>query len=202
MSGAQPWSRADPAEYRALPLRAHELLFDVALHDVWQVDLPHRGVDYTIEEVRPLLALDSLASINPALRALFALRGWLGRVLRWDADESGAEIHPESFLGRLAPDDDEESLVEPGTPDPPFTVLYVHRHESVGEIRNATVHAFSVLAMQPRFADYRLYWAIYVRPVGRITVFYMALIGPFRRFIVYPAILRHVHQTWCARHGA
>ncbi len=202
MSGARPWSRADPAEYRELPLRAHELLFDVALHDVWRVDLPHHGVDYTLEEVRPLLAFDSLASINPALRALFALRGWLGRVLDWDADESGAEIHPESFLGRLAPGDREESLVEPGTPDPPFRVLYVRRHEAVSEIRNATVHAFSVLAMQPRFEDYRLYWAIYVRPVGRITGFYMALIGPFRRFIVYPSILRHVHRTWCARHGA
>lgn len=202
MSKARPWSRADPAEYRELPLRAHELLCDVELHDVWQVDLPHHGFDYTIEAVRPLFAMESLASINLAVRALFALRGWLGRVFRWDADGSAAQDPSESFLGRLTPADHEESLVEPGAPDPPFTVLYVHRHEAVGEIRNATVHAFSVLAMQPRFEDYRLYWAIYVRPVGRITGFYMALIGPFRRFIVYPSILRHVHRTWRARHGA
>jgi hypothetical protein len=28
----------------------------------------------------------------------------------------------------------------------------------------------------------------------------MALIDPFRRLIVYPALLRHLHRTWIARH--
>jgi hypothetical protein len=45
-------------------------------------------------------------------------------------------------------------------------------------------------------AGYRLYWAIYVRSVGRITVPYMRLIDPFRRFIIYPAVLRSVHAAW------
>ena len=31
--------------------------------------------------------------------------------------------------------------------------------------------------------------------------FYMALIAPFRRFLVYPAILRHLHRSWLARFG-
>ena len=115
---------------------------------------------------------------------------------------AGRISSPRAPGGRRGPRDRGGSLVEPGTSDPPFTVLYVRRDEAVGGIRNATVHAFSVLAMQRRFVDYRLYWAIYVRPVGRITAFYMALIGPFRRFIVYPSILRHVHRTWCARHRA
>ncbi len=43
---------------------------------------------------------------------------------------------------------------------------------------------------------YMLYWAIYVRPIGRVTGWYMALIDPFRRFIIYPAILRHVQAAW------
>jgi len=94
------------------------------------------------------------------------------------------------------------SLVEPGTADGPFTVLYVHSYEAVSEIRNATVHAFSVFALEPRLSGYRLFWAIYVAPVGRLTAFYMAVIDPFRRLLIYPAILRHLHRTWVAAHRA
>lgn len=200
MSAGRPWGRADPEEYRALPLRAHELLARVPLHDVWRVDLPRRRADCNLEDVRPLLTLESLASINSVVRALFALRGWLGRVFGWDAGDSGP-THPDSFVRWLTAEDREESLVEPGTPDPPFSVLYVRPHEAVLEIRNATVHAFSVLAMQPRFEGYRVYWAIHVRPVGRWTAFYMALIDPFRRLVIYPAILRHLYREWCAQRG-
>jgi hypothetical protein len=196
----RPWARVDPAEYRGIELRAHELLARVPVHDVWRVDLPHAGGDYTIEDVRTLLTLDSIASINPAVRGLFALRGWLGRAFRLDRDSAGE--HSESYLRWLTPDDCEESLVEPGTPDPPFTVLYVRPYEAVSEIRNRTVHAFSVLAMQPRFEDCRVYWAIHVLPVGRLTPLYMALIDPFRRWIVYPSVLRNVHRQWCERLGA
>lgn len=194
----QAWGRADPAEYRALDLRAHELLERVPLHDVWRVDLPHDGAECTIEDVRRLLSLENLSRVNPAVRALFALRALLGRIFRWDTEARGAD-HPDSFLRWLGPQDREESLVEPGTPDPPFTVLYVRDDEAVSEIRNATVHAFSVLALRVRFQDCRVYWAIHVRPVGRLTRFYMALIEPFRRFVVYPSILRHLHRSWCAR---
>ena len=195
----RPWSLADPAEYRRLPLRAHELLRGVPLHDVWRVDLPHHGAEHTINDIRTLLSLDSLTPINPAVRALFALRGWMGRVFGWDSDERPSLEDPELFLHRLTEDDRAQSLVEPGTADLPFTILYVRTAEAVGEIRNATVHAFSVLALDRRSEDYRIYWGIHVRPVGRVTAFYMALIDPFRRWIIYPSILRHVHRTWCAR---
>ena len=199
MSEPRPWSRADPAEYRELPLRAHELLDRVPLHDVWRVDLPYDADEPTIEDLRSMLTLEGMSSINPAVRALFTLRGWMGRVFHWDAAEGSSAEHPDSFLRWLSPQDREESIVEPGTPDPPFTVLYVRPHEAVAEIRNTTVHAFSVLALKPRFQDCRVFWAIYVRPVGRLTAFYMALIDPFRRFVIYPAVLRHVYRTWCAR---
>ena len=43
---------------------------------------------------------------------------------------------------------------------------------------------------------YRLYFAVYVRSVGRLTPFYMARIDPFRRWIVYPSLLRSVRSTW------
>jgi hypothetical protein len=38
--------------------------------------------------------------------------------------------------------------------------------------------------------------AIYVKPVSRFTTFYMALIDPFRRLVVYPALGKHAQQRW------
>jgi hypothetical protein len=58
------------------------------------------------------------------------------------------------------------------------------------------VHAFSVFALLERSSGYRLFWAIYVRPVGRITSWYMRLIDPFRRVLIYPAVLRYVRAAW------
>ena len=53
-----------------------------------------------------------------------------------------------------------------------------------------------VLALVERPSGYRLYWAIYVRPVGRLTGWYMRLIDPFRRLMIYPAVLRRIRAGW------
>jgi hypothetical protein len=43
---------------------------------------------------------------------------------------------------------------------------------------------------------YRFYLGIYVRSVSRFTPFYMALIDPFRKLIVYPSLLHSVRARW------
>jgi hypothetical protein len=43
---------------------------------------------------------------------------------------------------------------------------------------------------------YRYYLAVYVQSVSRFTPFYMALIDPFRKLIVYPSLLRSVRARW------
>jgi Protein of unknown function (DUF2867) len=75
-------------------------------------------------------------------------------------------------------------------------VLYVLRDEALSEIRNATVHGFMALALAPCGEGYVVYMAVYVKAVSRFTQFYMALIDPFRRFVVYPAIGRTVQRAW------
>jgi hypothetical protein len=192
------WSRVDPAHFRRLDLRAHGLLADVPLHDVWKVELPGGGVNRTLADARAFMSAENLMSLNPVVRALFQLRTWLGRVFRWDP--STRTPGAQSFIYRLSDEDRKQSLVEPGVSDGPFTVIYVRPFEAVSEIRNATVHAFSVLAFEECFGGYRLFWAIYVAPVSRLTTLYMALIDPFRRVLIYPAVLRHVHRSWRAVH--
>jgi hypothetical protein len=64
------------------------------------------------------------------------------------------------------------------------------------------VHGFLAFALEELPAGYRLYWAVYVKPTSPLTPVYLALIEPFRRFIVYPSLLRRVRKAWMARYGA
>ena len=189
--------RVTPEEYERIDLRAHTLLADVPLHDLWLVELPGGGPGRTIVDLRAFLSVESITAANAAVRFLFGLRAWLGRVFGWDREPPQASR--ESFLQRLSAADRECSLVAPGTPEGPFRVLFVSPREAISEIQNPTVHAFSVFALVERSSGYRLYWSIYVRPVGRITSWYMRLIDPFRRVIIYPAVMRHIRAAWARR---
>ena len=181
-------------EFRALDLRCHTFLHDVPLHDVWRIDLAGGGPGRTIRDVDAIGAPARGGKLPLATRALFALRFALGRALGWDRPRTDELTH--SYLHRLTDDDRRRCLLDPGTKRGLFRMLYVSADESIGEIRNATVHAFLVMALRPRDDGYRLYWGIYVKPVGRLTSVYMALIDPFRRFIVYPAMIRQVQSAW------
>src|SRR5882672_1063251 len=168
--------RISPSEYLALDLEAHALLAEVPLRDVSAVDLPNGGEGRTIADV--LRGMES-ARGNPPLpvRALVGLRRAIGRAFGWDGES------PEpSFASRLSGDQRQRSLCAPGARSGPLRLLYQFPNEVVGEARNATVHAFSCMALRARPGGYRLYWAIYVESVSAFTAIYMALIEPFRRF--------------------
>jgi Protein of unknown function (DUF2867) len=102
----------------------------------------------------------------------------------------------ESYVNRLAEADRSQSQVAPGTRGGMFRVLYVFENEALSEIRNATVHGFVAVALTPSPGGYTLHLAIYVKLVSRLTTLYMALIDPFRRFVVYPALGRRAQQHW------
>jgi len=172
------------------------LLADVALRDVSAIDLPGGGPDRTIGDVRALLFRDSALTATLPLRVLFSLRLLLGRWFGWD--RTVREHAEDSYLGKLSNDQRRRSLAEPGTSDGAFRLMYLFPKEVLGEVRNATVHAFSCMTIRRTASGYRFYWAIYVKNVSRFTPVYMALIEPFRRFVVYPAILRRLRDSWVA----
>jgi hypothetical protein len=186
--------RVTPAEFQGLDLRCHALLGDVPLHDVWAIPLAGGGPGRSLPEARAILFADRRPTTNLAVRGLFALRWTLGRAFGWDEERHD---RPElSYVHRLADADRSRSQVPPGTREGPFRVLYVFDDEALNELRNATVHAFLALALRPRAGGYTLYLAIYVKPVSRFTALYMAIIDPFRRLLVYPALGRHVQRSW------
>jgi hypothetical protein len=186
--------RVKPADFQKLDLRCHALLSDVSLHDVWAISLNGGGPGRSIQDARAILFGDRRSS-NVAVRGLFALRSALGRAFGWDDERH--DPPGMSYVHRLTEADRSRSQVPPGTREGPFRVLYVlGACEALSELRNATVHAFLALALTPRPGGYTLYLAVYVKPVSRFSTLYMALIDPFRRLVVYPALGRHAQQRW------
>jgi hypothetical protein len=191
--------RVTPAEFRRIDLRCHALLADVPLHDVWAIPLDGGGPGRTIRDAHAIL-FGQRPREKLAVRGLFRLRWALGRVFGWDDERHDPPAL--SYMHRLTEADRLQSEVRPGTREGPFRVLYVFANEALSEIRNATVHGFLALALAPRPGGYTLYMAIYVSPVSRLTRFYMSLIDPFRRFIVYPALGRGAQRNWADAHAA
>ena len=186
--------RVKPADFQKLNLRCHAFLSDVPLHDVWAIPLEGGGPGRSIRDASAILFGHRPSSGNFAVRGLFALRWALGRAFGWDEERHA--VPGASYVHRLSEADRLQSQVAPGTRDGHFRVLYVFGDESLNELRNATVHAFLALALTQRPGGYTLYLAVYVKPVSRFTALYMALIDPFRRLVVYPALGKQAQQRW------
>jgi hypothetical protein len=186
--------RISPEEFRQKPLRVHTFLADVPLHDLWMIHLPGGGEGRTLEDFQRLLAFGDLERSNIIVETLFRLRWFLGRLFGWDDDRH--DLPTASYVHRLTDDDRQRSRVEAGSADGPFRLLYRFENESLGEIINATVHAFALTAMEASANGYTLYLGVYVKKVSPLTPVYMALIDPFRKLFVYPAMIRKMERTW------
>ena len=183
-----------PTEFYALSLRAHTFLADVPLHDVWAVDLPTHRDGVTLSEFLRRASQGGINRLPPVARALIRLRLFLGRIFRLEAEPKDALAA--SFGSRLTPEDRARSFVVSGTPEGLFRVVYRFENEQLLEIQNRTVHAAALSALAERADGYRFYFAVYVRQRTWITPFYMGLIDPFRKWIIYPAMLKTIRATW------
>ena len=193
LGGLALMPRISPREFERLPLRVHQFLAGVPLHDVWAVDLPRTRSGITLDEF--LRAAGGLPFRPSAVvRALLRIRFSVGRLLGWDHDPDGPVR--EAFATRLTTADLVQTLTPAGTRESPFRTVYRFRNEQLLEVINRTAHAAALSALVETETAYRLYFAVYVRSVGRLTPFYMALIDPFRRLIVYPSLLRSVRTSW------
>jgi hypothetical protein len=185
--------RIDPETFRRAPWHVHRFLAGVPLHDVWQFHLDGGGPGRDLGDFRALM---NAIRPGPAVRLLFGLRRALGAALRLDDRRPSSAPPPTSYVHRLDADERARSLAPPGSDWGIFRLVYAFPDEALGEIVNATVHAFSFMGMAPAPGGYRVHWGIYVRPVGRITGPYIALIDPFRRWLIYPALVAKVERAW------
>jgi len=185
--------RISTQEFERLPLRVHDLLAGIPLHDVWAFDLPRTRPGITLDEYLRA-ASGRQFTPSPVVRALVWIRLSVGRLLGWDREP--AAIAWESFATRLTDADRAKSLSPAGTREGLFRVVYRFENEQLLEIINSTAHAAALSALVETPNAYRFYFAVYVQNVSRFTPVYMALIDPFRKLIVYPSLLRSVRATW------
>src|SRR5262245_29503151 len=117
-------------EFERLPLRVHDFLADVPLHDVWAVDLPRIRSGITLDEF--LRAAGALPfTPPPVVRALLSIRFFVGRLLGWDREPHAAAR--DTFATRLTTVDVSKCLAPAGTREGPFRIVYRFENEQLLE---------------------------------------------------------------------
>jgi Protein of unknown function (DUF2867) len=191
--GGGTMPRISAWEFERLPLRVHDFLAGVPLHDVWAVDLPKVRAGITLNEFinstseRPLRC-------SPAVQALMNARFALGRIFGWDGEPAAHSF--ERFASRLTTVDRSRTLAPPGKPEGIFRMVYRFENEQLLEVINRIAHAAALSALVETELAYRFYLGVYVCPVSRFTPVYMSVIEPFRRLVVYPSLLRTIQARW------
>ena len=191
--------KASIQEFERLSLRVHSLLAGVPLHDVWSVDLPRWRAGLTLDDFLRT-AGNCLCTRSSLVRMLLDVRFFVGRFFGWDREPAATAW--QTFATRLTDTDHSRSLAAAGTRDGFFRVVYRFENEQLVELINRTVHAAALSTLVETATGYRFYFGIYVRNVSRFTPFYMALVDPFRRLIVYPSLLRSVRARWNQAFGS
>jgi hypothetical protein len=186
-------SQISAQEFKRLPLRVHNFLADVPLHDVWAVDLPHIRPGITLNEFLRASRAHH-CKLSPGARTLLSIRLFAGRL--FGLDREPVRPKSEAFSMRLTDTDRSKSLAPPGTPEGLFRIVYRFENEQLVELTNRTAHAAALSALIETSTAYRFYFGVYVQNVSRLTPIYMTLIEPFRKFVVYPSLLRTIRTTW------
>lgn len=178
------------------PWRIHAITKDFQVLDVWALPTPGDADGFS-----RLVGLWSTFDPNrtsPVVRALFAARWTIGRILGLDRPESGLGARVETLRDRL-PADLHGTPTDFVSDRSPFKPLYLTESELAMEIVNQTVHGVLHVGWVPDPdvpGGFRGQMTVLVRPNGALGVAYLAAIAPFRHLIVYPVMMRDIERLW------
>jgi hypothetical protein len=192
MLGSRP---LDKSEHMTRPWRIHDLTKDFQVLDVWALPTPG-GADDFARLVDLWSTFDPKRS-SPVVRALFAIRWTLGRMLGLDRPETGLGSRVETLRDRL-PADLRGTPTDLAADRSAFSPLYRTGDEFAMEIANQTVHGVLHVGWVPDrdSGEFHGQMAVLVRPNGALGAAYMAAIAPFRHLIVYPLMMRDIGRAW------
>jgi hypothetical protein len=204
--------RLPNSAHESRPWRIRQIAPDFTVEDVWALPVHGRAEDFqTLIEM--VGSLDPAHADSRAARVLWNVRDRLGR---WfdlgsisepvDAgrDDPAGKLpipgtHETSLSGRL-PDDLRDTAADVDFGSLPFEPLYRTDVEFAAEVSNRTVHGVLHLAwVEQGQGRYQGQMAVYVKPRGPFGKAYMALIKPFRYWVVYPALMREFGRAWQKR---
>jgi hypothetical protein len=201
--------RLPNAAHETCPWRIREIAPDFTLEDAWALPVYGHARDFGT-------LLEKIASFDPAgaefsARVLFRFREHLGRWFGLDrattrvdrGRNDGAAAFPipdttnETSLADRLPSDLRDTAAGMRFDSLPFVPLYRTDVEFAAEASNQTMHGVIHLAWVDQGAGrYQGQMAIYVKPRGLLGKGYMALIKPFRLWVVYPALMRQIERVW------
>ena len=204
--------RSPNAVHESHPWRIHDIVPDFTLEDVWALPVQGGAGDFrTLIEV--MFSFDRANAESLPTRVLWRLRdrlgAWfgVGRIVSTGAGDgdnaAGGPPIPgtnQTSLTVRLPDDLRDTAADPRLDFAPFSPLYRTDVEFAAELSNRTVHSVMHLAwVDEDEGRYSGQMAVYVKPRGRLGKGYMALITPFRYWIVYPALMRWIGRAWKKR---
>ncbi len=194
--------RLPNSEHESHSWRIREVAPDFRLEDVWALPAEGAAGDFaTLLEV--MASLDPAKGTSRAARALFGIRYRVGELLGWDDTPRPLAIPQEkaTTLSVRLPEDLRDTAARgPHLSSAGFATLYRTEVEWAAELSNHTVHAVMHLAWVENGAGcYRGQMGVYVKPRGNFGAAYMALIRPFRHWVVYPALMRQIERAWRLR---
>jgi hypothetical protein len=204
--------RLPNAAHESRPWRIREIVPDFTLEDVWALPV-HGGAEDFQTLLELMVASDPAHAGSLPTRVLWNVRDRLGSLFglgRISApidsgrDDAAGKLpipgtNETSLTGRL-PEDLRDTAAELDFGSLPFAPLYRTDVEFAAELSNQTVHGVMHLAWVDRGEGrYQGQMAVYIKPRGSFGKAYMALIKPFRYWVVYPALMRQIEKTWNTR---
>jgi hypothetical protein len=207
--GSRIEMRLPNAAHESRPWRIREIVPDFTLEDVWALPV-HGGAEDFQALLELTLASDPAHAESLPTRLLWDVRDRLGSLfglgristaVGGGGDDTAGKLpipgtNETSLAGRL-PEDLRNTAADLEFASLPFVPLYRTEIEFAAELSNRTVHGVMHLAWVDRGEGrHQGQMAVYVKPRGPFGKAYMALIKPFRHWIVYPALMRQIEKTW------
>ena len=204
--------RLPNAAHESRSWRIREIVPDFTLEDVWA--LPVHGGPQDFQTLLELMAASDPANAGSLpTRVLWNVRDRLGSLFSLGristpidsgrGDAAGKLPIPgtnETSLTDRLPDDLRDTAADLHFDSLPFAPLYRTDVEFAAELSNQTVHGVMHLAwVDQGEGRYQGQMAVYVKPRGPFGKGYMALIKPFRHWVVYPALMRQTERAWNTR---
>ena len=205
--------RLPNAAHESHPWRIREIAPDFTLEDVWALPAVHGGAEDFQTALEMVTSFDPANAESLPTRVLWRARdrlgSWfgLGRIsapIDSDSDDAAGKLpiprtNETSLTDRL-PDDLRNTAADLEFRFLPFAPLYRTDVEFAAELSNQTVHGVMHLAwVDQGEGRYQCQMAVYVKPRGPLGKGYMALIKPFRYWVVYPALMRQIERAWNTR---
>lgn len=195
------------------PWKVHEIAQDFMLLDVWEYPILadiSKGQDFLfflkmIQKPPPEKVNGHVSIRYLAAGLLISLRKCLGKILGLDKNINTLPIpgcRETSTKERLSAEDRTRSLALPewGVSDSDqgtWRAVYLYEDEMLSELSIGIVHVLMHLGWVHKSGNlFTARLAVYAKPRGMIGHLYMKLITPFRRAVIYPALMEKTKYAW------